>query len=98
MFGRKGKLQVDFGDLTEQLQHLSGFLFKPELTFVWGKLTLTSGEVQPKELQRPIANSSTKGITTAGIRVSLNEGTVKIGRFKEENKHGKQNKNPLQLK
>ncbi len=98
VFGRKGKLQVDLGDLTEQQQRLAEFLrssLNVEVTFVWGKLTLNSGEVQPQELQRLVTKFIYKRNLNSTYYPSLNGGTVKIGRFKEEKKHGKQNKTPV---
>jgi hypothetical protein len=101
VFGRKGKLQVDLGDLTEQQQRLAEFLhssLKMEVTFAWDKLTVNSETVLPQELQRLVTKYIYKRNLNNTHFAALNGSMVKISRFKEEKTHEKRSKNPVSPK
>ncbi len=97
LFGRKSKLQVDLGDLGEHSTQLAEFLqsnLKVDVTLSFGKLVVDSDEATGQELQRLVTKFIYKRNLNSTHYASLDDGTVKIRRFKEEKKPQKKSKHP----
>ncbi|MBA7582329.1 hypothetical protein ES708_24257 [subsurface metagenome] len=99
-FKHKNRLQVDFGDLQNEKEHLSSFLqskLKVSITPVGNKLTVNSEKLSAQELHRLV----TKFVYRRNINnihwVSIKGTTVKINRFKgkaKKNEKHKKNTSP----
>ncbi len=97
LFGRKNKLQVDLGDLSEHSTQLAEFLqsnLKVDVTPSFGKLAVDSNKVTAEELQHLVTKFIYKRNMNSTHYASLDDGTVKIRRFKEEKKPQKKSKHP----
>jgi hypothetical protein len=89
LFGRKNKLQVDLGDLENEIDNLSSFL-KSNLNvdFVSGKGNLFSDseKVAPQELQKIVTKFLHRRNLSSSHWASLEGSIVKINKFKIEKK------------
>jgi hypothetical protein len=101
LFGHKNKnptgLQVDVGDLQDEKERLSSFLqstLKVSVTEVKEKLVVDSEKLSPQELQHTVTKFVYHRNLNSTHWVSVEDTTVKINRFKgNEKKKEKHKKN-----
>jgi hypothetical protein len=85
LFGRKGKVQVDVGDVASEKEHLTQFLkttHKITVTPIQNKLAVDDEKVTPQELQHLVTKFIYKRNLNATHYVEVAGNTVKIITFK----------------
>jgi hypothetical protein len=96
VFGNhKNKLQVDLGDLKDEMERLSSFLLsslKVEATSSQNKLSVNSEELSPQELLRVVNKFVYRRHLNGTHWVSLEDSVVKIKTFKNAKKPEKSRK------
>jgi len=92
--GSKTELQIDFGDLQNEKEHLISFLQSNNVSvaLVKNKLTVNSEKLSAQELQRIVTKFLYHRNFNNTHWVSIEETTVKINRFKGSAKKEKQKK------
>jgi hypothetical protein len=101
LFGHKNKhqneLHVDLGDLQNEKEHLISFLqshLKVSVFQVESKLTVASEKVSAQELQHAVTKFVYHRNLNGTHWVSIEGATVKINRFKGNEKKEKHQKEP----
>jgi hypothetical protein len=89
LFGHKNKLEVDLGDLENELEHLSSFLkssAKVDFVSSKGRLSSDSEKIAPQELQKIVTKFIYRRNLNSSHWVSLDGNVVKINKFKSDSK------------
>jgi hypothetical protein len=97
VFGHKSKPQVDLSDFDAETPALANFLqtkLKTNVIKVLNRLEPESETLSPEELQRLVNKFVYHHNLNTKYYVSLSGSTVKIHKFKHENKAEKNRKNP----
>ncbi len=92
LFGRKGKVQVDIGDVASEKEHLTQFLkttHKIEVTPVENKLVVEDEKVTTQEMQHILTKFIYKRNLNATHYATIQGNTVKIETFKGAEKKAK---------
>lgn len=98
-FRRKNKLRVDLGELQDEREHLSSFLrssLKFDVTLSGNKLSLDSEELSSQELKGLVTKFVYHRNLNNMYWVALEEGVVKINKFKGVKKNKKRKKEVTQ--
>lgn len=84
-FKRKRNLEVDLGELRDRGESLSSFLksvLSVDVNSSGGKLSVDSGNLSPEDLKRSVNKFVYRENLNNAYWVSLEDGVVKINRFK----------------
>ena len=85
IFGHKNKLQIDLADLQDEKDRLSSFLqtnLSVGLKWSQNKIVVDSETLSPQELQRAVTKFVYHRNLNGTHWVSVEDGTVRINRFK----------------
>jgi hypothetical protein len=104
LFGHKKCLQIDLGDLQNEKERLSSFLqskLEVSVTPQKNKLVIDSESISSLELHKVVTDYVHRHNLSRAYRVSLEDKTIKISRFrgsekKKENKKSAQSQSMTQ--
>jgi hypothetical protein len=98
LFRNRNKLQIDLGDLKEEMERLSSYLhlnFKIDMTSSKNKLSVDSEKISAQDLQKAVNKFIYRRNLNSTHWVSLEDRVIRIKKFQNKKKEQKVNKNPV---